>query len=97
MDSYLPKKKLMPEAEKFEISYKNKTALVEVVSIGEQKLYKIKLQGQPLLFITRAKNYEYYFWTSVPEGKQMLAEEIGSLRNICNSGNNKELEVSQFF
>ncbi len=66
--------------ETFTITYKSKETKVEVVSIGGQILYNVKLEDTARLFVTRAKNFNANkFWTSVPEGKQKLAEEIGEL------------------
>jgi len=66
------------EENKFEINYRDKPVNIEVVSLGGQTLYKATFSDKPPLFITRAKNADAaYFWTSVPEGRQRLAEEIG--------------------
>jgi hypothetical protein len=66
--------------DRFEIDYKGQRVPVQVVDIGTQRIYKLNLPSIGALLITRAKNAEgVYFWTSVPEGKQKLAEEIGPL------------------
>ena len=64
----------------FNIEYKGSGLFVQVLDIGTQRIYKVTFpSGSPLL-LTRAKNADgVYFWTSVPEGKQQQAEEIGSL------------------
>ena len=69
----------LKQAEKFEITFKEKVMVVEVISIGGQTLYKITSDNKSF-FITRAKDFNAgKFWTSIPEGKQYLAEEIGKL------------------
>jgi hypothetical protein len=68
------------DTEKFEVIYKEKPAKIEVISVGGQTLYKVIFDEKPGLFVTRAKHFNANkFWTSVPEGKQQLAEEIGVL------------------
>jgi hypothetical protein len=63
---------------KFEINFRDKPVNIEVISLGGQTLYKVTFPDKPPLFITRAKNANAVsFWTSVPEGRQQLAEEIG--------------------
>ena len=67
-------------SEKFEVIYKEKAVKIEAVSIGGQSLYKVIFSDMPAMFVTRAKNFNASkFWTSVPEGRQELAEEIGEL------------------
>ncbi len=64
----------------FEINHKDKALKIDVVSIGGQILYRVFFTDMPNLVITRAKNANATkFWTSIPEGKQQLAEEIGKL------------------
>ena len=66
--------------DRFDINYKGQTINVQVVDINGQRIYRIQLPSSAPLLMTRAKNADgVYFWTSVPEGKQKLAEEIGSL------------------
>lgn len=65
----------------FEVRYEDRPVQIEVVRTGKQVLYKaISADQQVALFLTRAKDAEgNYFWTSIPEGKQPLAEAIGLL------------------
>ncbi len=65
----------------FEVLYHERSLHVEVIRTGKQVLYRVmSADGQMALFLTRAKDAEgYYFWTSIPEGRQQLAEEIGVL------------------
>lgn len=66
--------------EKFEVIYKEKVVKIEAVSIGGQSLYKVLFSDRPAMFVTRAKDFNTSkFWTSVPEGRQELAEQIGEL------------------
>ena len=67
-------------SEKFEVIYKEKAVKIEEVSVGGQALYKVIFSDRPAMFVTRAKHFNASkFWTSVPEGRQELAEEIGEL------------------
>ena len=64
----------------FDIDYKGQRVNIQVLDLGGQRIYKINFPSAPPLLMTRAKNADgVYFWTSVPEGKQKLAEEIGPL------------------
>lgn len=66
--------------DRFDINYKSQQVKVQILDALGQRIYKINFPASPPLFLTRAKNAEgIYFWTSVPEGKQKLAEEIGAL------------------
>ena len=66
--------------DRFDISYKGQQVKVQIVDVVGQRIYKINFPSSAPLFLTRAKNADgVYFWTSVPEGKQNLAEEIGAL------------------
>ena len=74
-------------ADRFDIDYKGQQVKVQILDVVGQRIYKVNFPatsptaaGSGPLFLTRAKNAEgVYFWTSVPEGKQKLAEEIGAL------------------
>ena len=66
--------------DRFNIQYKGQQVDVQILDIGNQRIYKVNFPSGTPLLMTRAKNAEgIYFWTSVPEGKQNLAEEIGPL------------------
>ena len=66
--------------DRFDINYKGQTINVQVVDINGQRIYRIQLPSSAPMLLTRAKNADgVYFWTSVPEGKQKLAVELGSL------------------
>ncbi len=64
---------------KFEVIFNDKTVKIEQVLIGGENMFRILARDVPPFFITRTENYTKKFWTSVPEGKQELAEEIGAL------------------
>ena len=69
----------MQKNDSFYISYNNEPVYVESLSIGTQVLYRVNFHNKPLL-LSRAKDANgAYFWTSIPEGKQKLAEQIGPL------------------
>jgi hypothetical protein len=71
----------MPESQnRFEILFNEKTVPVQEFHINGQTFFRILVPGQPPLVIMRANHREgYKFWTSVPEGKQELAERLGPL------------------
>ena len=65
---------------RIDIDYKGESIKVQMLDVAGQRIYKVNFPSAAPLFLTRAKNAEgKYFWTSVPEGKQKLAEEIGTL------------------
>ena len=66
--------------ERFNIAYQGQQLDVQILDVGGQRIYKVNFPSGATLLMTRAKNADgVYFWTSVPEGKQRQAEEIGSL------------------
>ena len=66
--------------ERFNIAYQGQQLDVQILDVGGQRIYKVNFLSGATLLMTRAKNADgVYFWTSVPEGKQRQAEEIGSL------------------
>jgi hypothetical protein len=65
---------------RLDIQFKGEPVKVQIMDVVGQRIYKINFPATPPLFLTRAKNADgIYFWTSVPEGKQKLAEQIGAL------------------
>jgi hypothetical protein len=82
----------------FNIVYKGNTIKVEVHSAGKQEILKVCLPD--ILFITKSKDFDQYdFWTSVPQGRQQLAEEIGELIDNLNDKrktDNNSLQTSLF-
>jgi len=67
--------------EDFTIDYNNNQLKVETFKLAQQVIYRlIFTDGKTPLFITKASTRDQAaFWTSVPEGRQKLAEEIGPL------------------
>ena len=65
---------------KFEIIYRTKAIPVQEFLINGQTLFRVMIPGQTPLTILRASHIEgHRFWTSVPEGRQELAGQIGIL------------------
>ncbi len=65
----------------FELNFKSGKIKVLRHSIGDKVIFKIVFSDrrQPLV-VTRARHADgYKFWTSLPEGRQWEAEEVGSL------------------
>ena len=67
--------------EPFEISYQKINLTVAPIYIEKQLLYRIQFPDKtPTLVICIATNFDNEkFWTSVPEGRQELAEATGLL------------------
>jgi len=65
----------------FELDYKGVKIKVQKHSIAGQVLYRVQFRDKrPPLVITRATNANAArWWTSIPEGRQGEAEEIGPL------------------
>lgn len=65
----------------FQLKYKGAPLLVEKLELGGQKVFKVLFPENPVpLLLTRArKSPGTFFWTSLPEGRQKEAEEIGIL------------------
>jgi hypothetical protein len=67
--------------EKFVLSYQDAIINVEIYSISGQPVYRVIFgdKTEPLV-LHRATHFNTgRFWTSIPEGRQVLAEEIGVL------------------
>lgn len=68
----------MDAPNEFEIIYKGTVIKVNRVVIGTQKLFNVHLRTP--VVITRADDFNGgKFWTSIPEGKQNIAQELGPL------------------
>jgi hypothetical protein len=66
--------------EDFMVAYNNLPVKVESYKQGSQLVFRVVFtDGTQPLFITKTSNREQTFWTSVPEGRQKLAEAIGQL------------------
>lgn len=65
----------------FDLEFGIETIRVEEIRIPGQTFFKVDFSNQiPTLTLLRATNIrDEKFWTSIPEGRQKLAEEIGPL------------------
>lgn len=66
----------------FEMQFKGETLRIQRVDMpGARTVYRILFANRtPPLVITRATNFDAdRFWTSIPEGRQREAEQIGPL------------------
>jgi len=66
---------------KFALDFNNGKIEVSRHSIGEQVIFRIVFSDkrQPLVISRAAHSNAYNFWTSIPEGRQKEAEEVGAL------------------
>ena len=71
----------MENQDKFELNFKNGKIQVQRHSVGAQVIFRIVFSdNRPPLVISRAVHSNAYkFWTSIPEGRQKEAEEVGTL------------------
>lgn len=65
----------------FEIEYQDKTAKVTEAEIKERRVFHIQFKDtrKPLTITVAEDRKEVKFWTSIPEGRQQEAEEVGRL------------------
>lgn len=64
----------------FEIIFNNKTIPVRELNISESPVFMVPMpEGKPLIITTATNAKGKTFWTSIPEGRQALAEKIGQL------------------
>jgi len=77
----LPKFFTMKEATShFDINFNGKVLKVKEVLMGKDKLYVVSGEDMPPLGLTLAMAHGGgKFWTSMPEGRQQEAEDIGPL------------------
>jgi hypothetical protein len=70
-----------PDSNNFELYYKDEIIKVQRNSIGSETIFRIIfINSRAPLAITRATHENASrFWTSIPEGRQREAEEIGRL------------------
>jgi len=71
----------MGQDDVFEVSYKEKKVRVQRHSLSGQVIFRVLFSDKtPPLVLHRALNANATrFWTSIPEGRQLEAEEIGPL------------------
>lgn len=72
---------MQPVNQKFELEYEHHSLNIEEINLPGQVLFRIIFPDEtPPLVILRATNFsQEKFWTSMPEGRQKLAEKIGPL------------------
>lgn len=77
----LPKFFAMKEATAhFDINFSGRVLKVKEVKMGKDKLYVVSGEGMQPLGLTVARAHGGgEFWTSMPEGRQQEAEDIGPL------------------
>ncbi|MBS1600751.1 MAG: hypothetical protein JST75_21205 [Bacteroidetes bacterium] len=64
----------------FNVSFDNENVVIQKMETGKNILYIARFSSRQPFIITRAKDANGVgFWTSIPEGKQKLAEVIGEL------------------
>lgn len=65
----------------FEIEYRDNLAIVTETALKSRRVFHVKFSGaNPALTITVGiGSRDEKFWTSIPEGRQEEAEEIGRL------------------
>jgi len=66
-------------ANAIQVVYKGKNVSVQKVGNPAENLYKAVFENRPPLFIRRIQTFMGAIWTSVPEGNQALAGDIGKL------------------
>jgi hypothetical protein len=65
---------------KFDVVFNDNPVKIETIFSGKDTMYIARFSDQPALILTRASDANNArFWTSVPEGRQKLAEAIGEL------------------
>lgn len=70
----------METAERFEVIYQDKPLVIQELSLSGRPMFVVPVAGNKPLVITTATGSEgQVFWTSIPEGRQALAESIGKL------------------
>lgn len=67
--------------DKFQLEFNGETVSVQRHSLGKDIIFRIVFtnKNQPLVITRAAQSSTNRFWTSIPEGRQQEAEEIGAL------------------
>lgn len=65
----------------FEIEYQGKPVKVAEHEIKDKRVFHIDFNDwkKPLVIAVGLNRFEEKFWTSIPEGRQQEAEEVGKL------------------
>ena len=76
----------------FGIEYKGLTAKVQQVGYDENRIFNITFSDnrKPLVITVSVKRDGTKWWTSVPQGRQIEAEEVGKLIAIYIRAKRKE-------
>ncbi len=76
----------------FDITFHNRTIPVRELDISESPVFMIPIPDDKPLVITTATSVKgEVFWTSIPEGRQKLAESIGKLIDVYFQKQNKHV------
>ena len=84
----------MAAIQQFEITYEGSIAMVAEHSLKSGRVFHIDFAQptiKPLIITVAYDSDDKKFWTSVPEGRQELAEEIGRL--VAGYIRNKKKEI----
>jgi len=99
----------MAAIQQFEITYRGSAALVAEHSLKSGRVFHIEFAQpamKPLVITVAHDSDDKKFWTSVPEGRQELAEELGRLvaayirnkkKEICVTTTAKKLPAPSLF
>ena len=64
----------------FRMMYKDEPVVVHPLNVNNSRIYRVLFGNGNSLILVRAMDFDGSpFWTSVPEGKQQVAQEIGNL------------------
>lgn len=75
----------------FDITFNGKALKVKEVLMGKDKVYIVSGEGMQTLGLTIAKAHGGgLFWTSMPQGRQKEAEDIGPLIDDYLKNTNKQ-------
>lgn len=76
---------MQPTGAQFVVDYQGGQTPIIVFADGKETLYQVHFPADKPFFIIKAfRNSANPFWTSIPEGKQELAEAFGALIDAHN-------------
>jgi hypothetical protein len=84
----------MAAIQQFEITYQGLTAMVAEHSLKSGRVFHVDFAQptiKPFIITVAYDSDDKKFWTSVPEGRQELAEEVGRL--VAGYIRNKKKEI----
>ncbi len=72
---------MVEQNETFDLEFGSATIRVEQIQLPGQTFFRVNFSNEiPQLALLRATNSNgARFWTSIPEGRQQLAEQVGPL------------------